>query len=169
MTLFLARAAAAFAGLAATLLLAGALAHAETPAPETTREEYTLRAEPICKVNVEANRRIFKGAKAEVKAGELKKASRRFARAAVAFDRTIAQLAQVPRPRADEARLGRWLDLLRLESDYIARIGKALAAGKKAKAESLAVQLNRNSTKANNTVLGFGFDYCRIEPSRFGG
>lgn len=169
MTIFLARA-AAFAALAAALLLSAAWARAESPpVPEMTRDDYTVRVEPICKRNVEANRRIFKGAKAEVKAGELKKAARRFARAAAAFDRTIAQLAQVPRPPADDARLRRWLNLLRAESDYVARIGKALAAGKRAKAEALSVQLNRNSTKANNTVLGFGFDYCRIEPSRFGG
>ena len=30
------------------------------------------------------------------------------------------------------------------------------------------MDLNRNSNLANNAVLGFGFDYCRIDPSRFG-
>jgi len=73
-----------------------------------------------------------------------------------------------PQPPADVAKLGRWFGLLRDEKDYILRIGRALAAEKRGKAESISVQLNRNSTRANNAVLGFGFDYCRIEPSRFG-
>ena len=30
------------------------------------------------------------------------------------------------------------------------------------------MDLNRNYNLANNTVLGFGFNYCRIDPSRFG-
>jgi hypothetical protein len=164
MRLPLARLLAAFAGLAATLLIAASAARAE----ELTREQYTAQAEPICKANVEANRRIFKGAKEKVQAGKLKPASRHFARATTAFDRTIAQLEAVPRPPADEAKLQRWLGLLRAESDYVARIGKALAAERRRQAEAISVELNRNSTKANNAALGFGFDYCRIEPSRFG-
>lgn len=134
----------------------------------STREEYTARVEPICKRNVEANRRIFKGAKAEVRNGELKKASRHFTRAATAFRRTIGQLEQVPRPVADEAKLRNWLRLLRVESGYIARIGKALAAEKRHKAESISLELDRNSSRANNAALGFGFNYCLIKPSRFG-
>jgi len=44
----------------------------------------------------------------------------------------------------------------------LGRIGKALAAG-----DNYSVRLNRNSNLATNTVLGFGFDCCRIDPSRF--
>jgi hypothetical protein len=136
---------------------------------ESTRAEYVTRAEPICKANVLANKRIFKGAKAEVKAGELKRASTHFTRAATAFGSTIRQLAAIPPPPEDAARIGRWLALLRDERSLISRIGKALASGSKHRAESLSVDLNGNSTKANNAVLSFGFDYCRIEPSRFSG
>ncbi len=135
---------------------------------EITREEYVSRAEPICKANVLANKRIFKGAKGEVKAGKLKKASRHFLRAATAFTRTVRQIEAVPPLPADEARLSRWLDLLHAESGYVRRIGEALAVGEKHKAEAISVRLNRNSTRANNVVLVFGFDYCRIDPSRFG-
>lgn len=136
-------------------------------AAEPTREEYVARVEPICKRNVEANRRIFKGAKAEVKAGKLKLASRRFTRAAAAFRRTIGQIEAVPVPPGDEAKLARWLRYMRAESDFVEDIGKALAAGKKRRAEAISVRLNRNSTRTNNAALGFGFDYCRIEPTRF--
>jgi hypothetical protein len=136
-------------------------------AAEPTRDEYVERVEPICKTNTEANERIFKGAKEEVKAGKLKKASGRFARAVTAFDRTIAQIKAVPQPAPDEVKLGKWIGYLEAESSLLGKIGKALAAGKKFQAQNYSVRLNRNSNLANNTVLAFGFDYCRIDPSRF--
>jgi hypothetical protein len=152
----------------AAIAVAPASATAEEEG-EATRDDYVARAEPICKQNVLANRRIFRGAKAEVKAGELKPASRHFVRAATAFAGTIRQLAAIEPPAADAARIERWLSILRNEKDLIQRIGQKLAAGDKHRAESLSVDLNRNSSRANNAVLSFGFDYCRIEPSRFSG
>jgi len=148
----------------------GLLAFALVPlaaAAEITRDEYVQRVEPICKKNTEANVKIFKGAKEEVKAGELKKGSTHFFRAATALDKTIKQLEAVPQPTADEAKLGKWIGYLKAESSYFARIGKALAQGKKAQAQNLSVRLNRNSNLANNSVLAFGFDNCRIDPTRF--
>lgn len=159
----IARRAIAATALTTVLVAVPALAAEEPP----TREGYVAQVEPICKANVEANKRIFKGAKGEVERGELKKASRRFSRAAAAFAKTIRQMEAVPKPPADTAKLDRWFALLSTEKDYIQRIGQALAKEQRGKAESISVQLNRNSTKANNAVLGFGFDYCRIEPSRF--
>jgi hypothetical protein len=153
-------AAAAVAVLLAAVPLAAAA--------ELSRDEYVARAEPICKTNVLANKRIFKGAKGEVKAGKLKQASTHFSRAATAFAKTIGQLEAVPQPAADEARLAKWLGYLRTEKNLIQKVGRALAANDKHKAESYSVDLNHNSNLANNTVLGFGFDYCRIDPSRFG-
>ena len=154
--------------VAAAIVAVATAVPAASAEDSQTRESYVAQVEPICKANVEANKRIFKGAKGEVNRGELKKASRRFSRAATAFAQTIGQMEAVPKPAADTAKLDRWFDLLRDEKDYIRRIGKALAAEQRSKAEAISVQLNRNSTRANNAVLGFGFDYCRIEPSRFG-
>jgi hypothetical protein len=159
----------ALAAIASAALAAGPPLASGEEEGEVTRADYVASAEPICKQNVLANKRIFKGAKAEVKAGELKKASRHFFRAATAFAATVRQLAALKHPPADAARVERWLGLLRDETALIRRIGKALAAGNKHRAESLAVDLNRNSSRANNAVLSFGFDYCRIEPSRFSG
>jgi hypothetical protein len=136
-------------------------------AAELTRDEYVARVEPICKRNTEANKRIFAGAQEEVKAGKLKQASVHFAKAEAALDKTIKQLSAVPQPAADEAKLEKWLGYLEIESAYLGKIGKALAVGDKAKAQTLSVQLNRNSNLANNTVLSFGFTYCKIDPSRF--
>jgi hypothetical protein len=136
-------------------------------AAELTRDEYVARAEPICKRNTEANKRIFAGAKEQVKSGQLKAASTHFSRAVVAFDKTIKQLRAVPEPAADQARLAKWIAYLEVESSYLGRIGNALAAGQKGKAQTLSVRLDRNSNLANNTVLAFGFSYCKIDPSRF--
>lgn len=133
------------------------------------REAFVEQAEPICKTNVLANKRIFKGAEGEIKRGELKKASKHFARATTAFSKTIRQLDALPEPPADTTKLGKWLDQLGEVRNLIKKIGLALAAEKRAKAESYSVALNRLSSKANNTVLLFGFDYCRIEQSRFKG
>ncbi len=150
---------AALLGLLALVPLAAAA--------ELTRDEYVARVEPICKRNTEANERIFAGAKEEVEKGKLKVASGHFARAATALEKTIGQLQAVPQPAADEARLGKWIGYLEAESSLIGRIGKALAAGQKGKAQTLSVRLNRNSNLANNTVLAFGFRYCRLDSSRF--
>lgn len=136
-------------------------------AAELTRDEYVARVEPICRRNTEANERIFAGAKEEVKQGKLKLASTHFARAQTALAKTVRQLKAVPEPPADEAKLGKWIGYLETEGAYIGRIGKALARGEKGKAQTLSVRLNRNSNLANNSVLAFGFDYCRLDPSRF--
>ncbi|HEX5610073.1 MAG TPA: hypothetical protein VFX45_08280 [Solirubrobacterales bacterium] len=153
----------AAAALCSLLLAASAIA-----AEELTRVEYKERVEPICKTNVLANKRIFKGAKGEVKAGKLKPASTHFLRAATAFGKTISQLEAVPRPLGDEAKLSKWFAALRTEKALIEKIGRALKAEDKRKAESFSAELNRNSNKANNAVLGFDLDYCLIDQSRFG-
>jgi len=154
----------------AVALCAAAAALLAVPASfgaELTRDEYVARVEPICKRQIEANSQILEGAKAEVKAGELKKAARRFYRAAAALGKAVNQIDGVPKPKADATKLTKWIGYLRREKTLLDEIGKALAAGKKGKAQGLSVRLRRNSNLANNTVLAFGFDYCRIDPSRF--
>lgn len=145
--------------------LAVPLAGAAEPSAE--RDEYVAKLEPICKTNVLANKQIFKGARKEVKAGKLKLASTHFFRAATAFGKTTRQLAAVPRPSADAATLTKWFGLLKTEKTILEKIGRALAAGDRRKAVVYSGELSRNSNKANNAVVSFGFNYCRIEPSRF--
>lgn len=153
--------------VALVALLATALFATAAPAAEVSRSEYVQSAEPICKANTEANRKIFKGAPQEVKAGKLKAASSHFARAKRALAKTLRQLSALPQPEQDEAKLRKWLSYLAAERDLLGRIGKALAHKDKAGAQELSVRLNRNSNLANNTVLAFGFKWCRIDPSRF--
>jgi hypothetical protein len=153
----------ALAALAACacLLAQGALA------AELSRSEYVASAEPICKANTEANQRIFKGAKDQVKEGKLKAASSHFFKAKQALSKTVKQLGALPEPTADEAKLDKWISYLGTERDLLGKIGTALQHEDKAAAQQLSVRLNRNSNLANNTVLAFGFDYCRIDPGRF--
>lgn len=151
----------------AAVVFAVALPASLATAAEISRDEYIARVEPICKKNVDANTRIFKGAKEEVKAGELKKGSKHFLRAATALGKTIKQIEAVPQPTQDEAMLKRWIGLLHTEQGYFQKIGEALASGNKYRAQSLSVKLNRNSNLANNAILALDFEYCRIDPSRF--
>lgn len=131
------------------------------------RDEYVAKVEPICKSNTDANARILKGVKEQVKAGELVPAGKRFIRASGALGKSVTQIAAVPQPAADEAKLTKWIGYLKEEKSYLQKIGQALKAKNKFKAQKLAVELNKNNNKANNTVISFGFDECRIDSSRF--
>jgi hypothetical protein len=151
--------------IAAALLLGAsvvALARAEA-----TRADYVAELEPICKANTEANKRILKGARAKARHGKLRAAGRQFSRAARAFAQTVKELGAVPRPPADAAVLAKWFGYLRLESAYLGKIATALKAGQGGRAQAYAVRLQRNANLANDTVIGFGFNYCRIHASRF--
>ncbi|MET0305871.1 MAG: hypothetical protein ABW196_06535 [Solirubrobacterales bacterium] len=131
------------------------------------RAEYVERVEPICKANTDANSRILKGVKEQVKAEKLIPAGKRFIRASGALGKSVTQIAAVPQPAADEAKLTKWIGYLKEEKSYLQKIGQALKAKNKFKAQKLAVELNKNNNKANNTVISFGFDECRIDSSRF--
>lgn len=153
--------------LALALALAVSVPLALALGPDPTRDEYVAAAEPICKSNSEANAKILEGVKEQVKQGELAAAGRRFIRASSALGKTVGQLAKLPQPAEDAAKLTKWVGYLQQEKTYLQQIGQALKAKDKFHAQKLAVQLNRNNNKANNTVISFGFHECRIESSRF--
>jgi hypothetical protein len=135
--------------------------------PAQTRPAYVEAVEPICKANTEANSRILKGVKDQVKQEQLAAAGKRFVRASTALGKAVNQIAKVPQPPADATKLTKWIGYLRQEKTYLQQIGQALKAKDKFHAQKLAVQLNRNNNKANNTVISFGFKECRIDSSRF--
>jgi hypothetical protein len=135
--------------------------------PAQTREGYVEAVEPICKKNTEANSRILTGVKEQVKQDELVPAGKRFVRASSALGKAVRQIAGVPQPPADATKLTKWIGYLKREKTYLQQIGQALKANDKFHAQKLAVQLNRNNNKANNTVISFGFHECRIDSSRF--
>lgn len=136
-------------------------------ATETTRAEYAATVEPICKANTQANERILKGVKTEVKQGKLKLAAQRFAKASTALKKTLTQLKAVPQPAADQARLTTWLGYVKTEAELFQSTSKKLASGDKMGAQAMVIRLTHNANLANNQVLAFDFTYCRFEPSKF--
>jgi len=158
-------AAAALSALLLTALLAaGAMA---VTSPDQTRETYVTAVEPICKKNTKSNEQILSGVRKTIQKGQLSVAAGKFTKAASAFGGAVKQIKAVPQPTADAAKLGKWTKALEDETKLLSDIGKALKAGNKSKAQSLSVQLTRNGNVANNAVLGFDFDYCLIDSSRF--
>jgi hypothetical protein len=136
-------------------------------AAEQTRETYVAQVEPICKVNTEANEKILKGVRAEVRHGELKPAAVQVTKAAKALQKTLIQLRAVPQPSADKARLGKWLGYIKTEVGLFEKTAKKLRAGDTVGAERTSLYLSRESNRANNLVFSFEFHYCHAEPSKF--
>ena len=136
-------------------------------AAEISRSEYKTAVEPICQQNSKANERILKGVRQMVKQGKLKPAAAKFQKAGEALKKTHKQLAAVPQPTADEAKLRKWLSYIKEEADLFIRAGKKLKAGQKGAAQTLVNKLTSNANKANALVLAFNFRYCKFEPSKF--
>jgi hypothetical protein len=153
------------AALAVALLLPAALP--ALAAEEVTREGYKAAVEPICKKNSKANENILRGVRKKVRQGKLKQAGRQFVRAARALKKTLRQLRAAPRPAADEARLGEWLKRIGKQKALLQRIGKALIGKKRRLAERLSTRLISGARLTNAIVVGFGFRYCRFEPSKY--
>jgi hypothetical protein len=153
---------ALLAALAALMLLA-----VPAFAAETTRDEYKAQVEPICKTNKEASEKYLKGVKTLVKKDQLKQAGAAFSKAAAALEKAEKQLAAVPQPEADSAKLGKWLSDIKGEVSLMKTIAAKFKAGNKAKGSSLSVKLTHNANVANNLVIAFQFNYCKIDPSKF--
>jgi len=136
-------------------------------AAETSREEYIAAVEPICKANTEANEKILKGVRKEVKEGKLDSAARKFRAAARALKRTRTQLLQVPKPAEDEAQLTKWLGYVKTEVQLFEAVARKLANDEATAAQKLVVRLVNNARQANNQVIDFGFRYCKFQPSKF--
>jgi hypothetical protein len=153
---------ALLAALAALMLLA-----VPAFAAEVSREEFKAQVEPICKKNKQESERFLKGVKTLVKKDKLKQAGTAFSKAANALEKAEKQLAAVPEPTADEAKLGKWLSDIKGEVKLMRQIATKFKAGNKAKGSSLSVKLQHNATTANNLVIAFQFNYCKIDPSKF--
>lgn len=150
---------AAFAVLIATAIPAFAA--------EVTPDDYKAQVEPICKANTQANEKILKGARENVKTGKLSKASQQLFAAAKALKKTRSELLKVPTPAADAARLTKWLGGVKTEIDLLEAAAKKLAKGEKNGASKMVIRLRSNAMKTNNLVLSYEFRYCKFEPQKF--
>lgn len=131
------------------------------------RDAYKAQVEPICKRNSEANERVLDGVVKNIKAGKLKLAGSQFAKGAAALKKARTQLAVVPQPPADSARLTKWLGYIKTEVELFERVSKKLKAGDKHGAQRMQLQLLSTVNKANNAVLPYEFKYCHVERSQF--
>jgi hypothetical protein len=136
-------------------------------ADQAERDAYKAEVEPICKTNTQANEKILKGVRQQVKAGKLDAAGAKFSKAATALKKAYGELKAVPQPASDAARLNKWLSYVKEEATLFESGAKALKAGNKGKAQSIVVKLTHTANLANNQVLSFGFRYCKLEPSKF--
>lgn len=146
------------------------LAMAASPAlaaGEPTRAEYKADVDPICKANTKANENILAGVRSKVQQGKLGPAGRQFTRASTALKNTLRQLKAVPKPPADVERLDEWLKRIGDQATLLQKIGKALIDKNRRKAETLSVKLVSGARLTNAIVVGFGFNYCRFEPSKY--
>jgi hypothetical protein len=132
-----------------------------------SRTAYKEAVEPICKTNKEASKRILTGVEKMVKDDKLAQAGQRFSRAAKALETAQKELAAVPQPPEDAAKLGKWLSGIKGEVSLMKTIAAKFKAGNKSKGSSLVVKLKNNANKTNNLVLAFQFNYCKIDPSKF--
>jgi hypothetical protein len=147
------------------LLLAASMAFGATL--EEERQTYKTQVEPICKQNREANERVLKGVKKNISNEKLALAGTQFAKAATALKKARTQLAAVPKPATDSARLTKWLGLIKTEVELFENVSKKLKAGDKRGAQRMALLLTTTVRKANNAVLPYEFRYCRVQTSQF--
>jgi hypothetical protein len=151
-------------GLAAavTLLVTAPLALAAV-----TIEEYRAAVEPICKRNSETSTTILKGVKTQVQQDKLVPAGKRFIRASAALGKAVTQIAAEPQPSEYEVKLDKWIGYLKEQKALLQKIGQALKAGNKFKAQQNAVKLNKSNKRANDTIISLDFNHCRIDSSKF--
>jgi hypothetical protein len=146
------------AAIAVALLAIAPLALAE----EQTRESYKAAVEPICQANREANERIMKGARDRVNKGKLELAGKQFIRLSDSFGEMIKQLVPVPAPPADDHRIDRWFEQMRLLKQRLRNVGKYYKAGEKIKATHESILAERAGITANNTMVPLHLQYCRF-------
>lgn len=156
-------------GISLLLLLGALTAAAAAPAAEApTRDEYVDQLEAICKPDALATQRAMKGARADISAERLKAAAGKFAKSTSIFGGTVEQIAAVPRPSADKARLAQWFTYLNRQRSYLGQITERLRQEQAIKAQRLIARFIHNGNLANNAVLAFGFNYCSFKFSRYG-
>jgi hypothetical protein len=136
-------------------------------AEEQTREGFIAQAEPICERNTDLVRRILSGARERIDDDRLAPAGLQFIRASAAFGDAIQEIAALPRPPADDARLLKWFKFLRIVKTRLRDIGKALKEENRIRAEHESIRAERSGNAANNVAFVFEFRSCRISRSQF--
>ncbi len=138
-----------------------------TSGAASNRDQYVEAVEPICERATLANEGTLDGVEAMFRRGETQRPARRLQRAAAALATAAKQLATVPRPPADVARLAEWLAYAQSGGALLRDMAGAVSRERRSALQAMAERLLREVKRANATVVGFEFDYCRISPARF--
>jgi phage host-nuclease inhibitor protein Gam len=147
-----------FAAFVLVLLAAAPLASGE----EQTREAYKAQIEPICEANRSANEEIMEGARKRINRDELAPAGKQFTQVSASFGGLIKRLITVPAPPADQHRVERWFEQMRLLKTRLRNVGKYYKEGKEIKATHESILAERSGISANNISIVFKVRYCRF-------
>lgn len=137
-------------------------------AQELTRSEYVAALEARCKPAVEAIERRADGVRADVHSGRFEVAGRKFGIAARIFGGSVRSITPIPRPQEDRRQLSTWFGYLRQQEDYMLKIADAFGHDRAVQGQRFVARFVHSGNLANNTVYGWGFDYCAFKFSRFG-
>lgn len=129
---------------------------------EQTRETYKAQIEPICEANRSANERIMEGARKRINRNELAPAGKQFIQVSASFGGLIKRLLPVPAPPADQRRVDRWFEQMRLLKTRLRNVGKYYKEGKEIKATHESILAERSGISANNISIVFKVRYCRF-------
>jgi hypothetical protein len=129
---------------------------------EQTRETYKTQIEPICEANRSANERIMEGARRRINRDELAPAGKQFIQVSASFGGLIKQLLTVPAPPADQHRVDRWFEQMRLLKTRLRNVGKYYKEGLEIKAAHESILAERSGISANNISIVFKVRYCRF-------
>jgi hypothetical protein len=146
------------AAIALATLAVASLARAEEP----TRESYVAQVEPICQANRVANEQIMAGARERVNKGKFTLAGKQFIRLSGSFGGLIKRLTAVPPPPADDHRVERWLEQMRLLKTRLRTVGKYYKEDQDIKAAHESILAERSGIAANNISIVFHVHYCRF-------
>lgn len=155
-------------GLATVVAMCAVTAAIATAEGASTRGEYTVRLEKICRPGAEETARTMRGVRKDVRAKRDRLAAAKFAKAGRIFGRTVMAISLVPRPTAYETALAKWFKDLERQKGYLPRIAAQLRAGHAIQAQHLTAAFIHSGNRANDDVLAFNFDYCKFKYSRFG-
>lgn len=148
-----------FAAIVVVLLAGASLA---LGAEEQTRETYKAQIEPICEANRSANERIMAGARERISRDELDPVGKQFIQVSGSVGGLIQRLVKVPPPPADEHRVERWFEQMRLLKTRLRNVGKYYKEGKEIKATHESILAERSGISANNISIVFKVRSCRF-------
>jgi hypothetical protein len=137
-------------------------------AEELTRDEYVAKLESLCKPRALEIERRVDGVRSDVHRGKLKIAGRKFGIAAKIFGRSVREITPIPRPKEYRQQIKTWFRYLNQQEDYMLKISDAFGHEEGVKGQRYVARFIHSGNLANNTVFGWGFNYCSFKFSRYG-